>query len=99
MGVELETQQGGLFTTQYFRMDANYTTDYDQKAKIYGADFLWTPKPAEGLFIGTDYRFPILGGTWVKFIPHLVQTFTTLILQVDSLVLDLVIHTHGSDRS
>ena len=80
LGVELETQQGGLFTTQYFRMDANYTTDYDQKAKIYGADFLWTPKPAEGLFIGTDYRFPILGGTWVKFIP----TFSADIYHVDS---------------
>jgi hypothetical protein len=70
MGLELETLQGEPFATQYLRLTGIYTTDYDNAARIFGAEAAWQPKSPE-LWLNTTRRVSRDLDMWLGFFPSL----------------------------
>jgi len=73
-GFEAEVQSGGPIPMQYLRTNATYTTDYDQKARIFGLETMWQPW-APDLYIGSSFRANEALGMWISLFPTLASDY------------------------
>ncbi|TIO74443.1 MAG: hypothetical protein E5X74_18755 [Mesorhizobium sp.] len=69
-GAELETEQGGIFPYQYWKLNGVYTTDFDGIANVFGVESKWMPI-SDTLPIGKTWSLDGGESAWLYFRPTL----------------------------